>query len=105
MVVWRIGFDLPSFKYYCKCNRLFKLANKSIPEIPDNVATLNIYLTQVPVLSDYDRLPIIKQWLKVLNSYPKLKSLLNELINKANEYYGLRLGKLESLHIVATMTK
>ena len=36
------------------------------PLIPDNVATLNIYLTQVPVLSEYDRLPIIKQWLKVL---------------------------------------
>ena len=65
------------------------------PLIPDNVATLNIYLTQVPVLSEYDRLPIIKQWLKVLNSYPKLKSLLNELINKANEYYGLHLGKLD----------
>lgn len=67
------------------------------PLIPDNVATLNIYLTQVPVLSEYDRLLIIKQWLKVLNSYPKLKPLLNELINKANEYYGLRLGKLEGI--------
>lgn len=67
------------------------------PLIPDNVATLNIYLTQVPVLSEYDRLPIIKQWLKVLNSYPKVKSLLNELINKANEYYGLRLGKLDGI--------
>ena len=65
--------------------------------IPDNVATLNIYLTQVPVLSEYDRLLIIKQWLKVLNSYPKLKPLLNELINKANEYYGLRLGKLDGI--------
>ena len=67
------------------------------PLIPDNVATLNIYLTQVPVLSEYDRLPIIKQWLKVLNSYPKLKPLLNELICKVNEYYGLRLGKLEGI--------
>lgn len=67
------------------------------PLIPDNVATLNIYLTQVPVLSEYDRLPIIKRWLKVLNSYPELKPLLNELINKANEYYGLRLGKLEGI--------
>lgn len=65
------------------------------PLIPDNVATLNIYLTQVPVLSEYDRLPIIKQWLKVLNSYPKLKSLLNELINKANEYYGLGMGEMD----------
>lgn len=65
--------------------------------IPDNVATLNIYLTQVPVLSEYDSLLIIKQWLKVLNSYPKLKALLDELINKANEYYGLRLGKLDGI--------
>lgn len=64
------------------------------PLIPDNVATLNIYLTQVPVLSEYDRLLIIKQWLKVLNSYPKLKSLLNELICKVNEYYGLDIGRL-----------
>lgn len=60
-------------------------------------STLNIRLSQVPVLSEYDRLPIIKQWLKVLNSYPKLKPLLNELINKANEYYGLRLGKLDGI--------
>lgn len=60
-------------------------------------STLNIRLNQVPVLSEYDRLPIIKQWLKVLNSYPKLKPLLNELINKANEYYGLRLGKLDGI--------
>lgn len=60
-------------------------------------STLNIRLNQVPVLSEYDRLPIIKQWLKVLNSYPKLKPLLDELINKANEYYGLRLGKLDGI--------
>lgn len=60
-------------------------------------STLNIYLIQVPVLSEYDRLPIIKQWLKVLNSYPKLKPLLNELICKVNEYYGLRLGKLDGI--------
>lgn len=60
-------------------------------------STLNIRLSQVPVLSEYDRLLIIKQWLKVLNSYPKLKPLLNELINKANEYYGLRLGKLDGI--------
>lgn len=60
-------------------------------------STLNIRLSQVPVLSEYDRLPIIKQWLKVLNSYPKLKPLLNELINKVNEYYGLRLGKLDGI--------
>ena len=60
-------------------------------------STLNIYLTQVPVLSEYDRLLIIKQWLKVLNSYPKLKPLLDELINKANEYYGLGLGKLDGI--------
>ena len=31
MVVWCIGFDLPSFKYYCKRHRLFNLMNKSIP--------------------------------------------------------------------------
>ena len=60
-------------------------------------STLNIRLSQVPVLSEYDRLLIIKQWLKVLNSYPKLKSLLNELICKVNEYYGLRLGKLDGI--------
>lgn len=65
--------------------------------IPDNVATLNIYLTQVSVLSEYDRLPIIKQWFKVLNSYPKIKPLLNELICRANEYYGLHLGKLDGI--------
>ena len=58
---------------------------------------LGIGLSQVSVLSDYDRLLIIKQWLKVLNSYPKLKPLLDELINKANEYYGLRLGKLDGI--------
>lgn len=28
MVVWCIGFDLPSFKYYCKRHRLFNLINK-----------------------------------------------------------------------------
>lgn len=60
-------------------------------------STLNIRLNQVSILSEYDRLPIIKQWLKVLTSYPKLKPLLNELINKANEYYGLRLGKLDGI--------
>lgn len=60
-------------------------------------STLNIRLSQVSVLSEYDRLPIIKQWLKVLNSYPKLKPLLNELICKANEYYGLRLGELDGI--------
>ena len=32
MVVWCIGFDLPSFKYYCKRHRLFNLVNKSIPD-------------------------------------------------------------------------
>ena len=60
-------------------------------------STLNIRLSQVSVLSEYDRLPIIKQWLKVLNSYPKLKPLLNELISRVNEYYGLRLGKLDGI--------
>lgn len=60
-------------------------------------STLNIRLNQVSILSDYDRIPIVKQWLKVLNSYPKLKPLLDELINKANEYYRLRLGELEGI--------
>lgn len=60
-------------------------------------STLNIRLNQVSVLSEYDRIPIVKRWLKVLNSYPKLKSLLNELINKANEYYGLCLGELDGI--------
>lgn len=60
-------------------------------------STLNIYLTQMTVLSEYDRLPIVKQWLKVVNSYSKLKPLLDELICKANEYYGLRLGKLDGI--------
>lgn len=32
MVVWCIGFDLPSFKYYCKRHRLFNFLNKSIPD-------------------------------------------------------------------------
>ena len=60
-------------------------------------STLNIRLNQVSILSEYDRLLIIKQWLKVLNSYPKLKPLLNELINRVNEYYGLRLGELDGI--------
>lgn len=30
MVVWRIIFDLSSFKYYCKRNRLFNLVNKRV---------------------------------------------------------------------------
>lgn len=32
MVVWCIGFDLPSFKYYCKRHRLFNLVNRSTPD-------------------------------------------------------------------------
>lgn len=55
---------------------------------------LNIRLNQVSILSEYDRLPIVKRWVKLLNSYPKLKPLLNELICKVNEYYGLSLGEI-----------
>ena len=33
MVVWCIGFDLPSFKYYCKRHRLFNLMNKSVGQV------------------------------------------------------------------------
>lgn len=60
-------------------------------------STLNIRLSQVPVLSEYDRIPIVKRWLRVLDSVPELKLLFNELICKANEYYGLRLGKLDGI--------
>lgn len=33
MVVWCIGFDLPSFKYYCKRHRLFNLMNKRVGQV------------------------------------------------------------------------
>lgn len=60
-------------------------------------STLNIRLNQVSILSEYDRLPIVKRWVKLLDSVSELKSLLDELICKVNEYYGLRLGKLDGI--------
>ena len=55
---------------------------------------LGINLTQVSVLSEYERMPIIRQWVKLLNSYQELKRLINELISRVNEYYGLSLGEI-----------
>lgn len=55
---------------------------------------LGINLTQVSVLSEYERMPIIRQWVKLLNSYQELKRLINKLISRVNEYYGLSLGEI-----------
>lgn len=55
---------------------------------------LGINLTQVSVLSEYERMSIIRQWVKLLNSYQELKRLINELISRVNEYYGLSLGEI-----------
>lgn len=55
---------------------------------------LGINLTQVSVLSEYERMPIIRQWVKLLNSYQELKLLFNELLGRMNEYYGLSLGEI-----------
>lgn len=55
---------------------------------------LGINLTQVSVLSEYERMPIIRQWVKLLNSYQELKWLINKLISRVNEYYGLSLGEI-----------
>lgn len=57
-------------------------------------STLNIRLSQVSILSEYDRLPIVKRWVKLLGSVPELKLLFNELIGRMNEYYGLDIGRL-----------
>lgn len=57
-------------------------------------STLNIRLSQVSVLSDYDRLPIVKRWVKLLDTVPELKLLFNELLGRMNEYYGLDIGRL-----------
>lgn len=220
MVVWCIGFDLPSFKYYCKRHRLFNFVNKSIPdwyrregldgmkkstmrqksrseleafiresealiaqkekeiewakeviskkaeeiELIDGIYyakakgspevllvevsgykavryvspsvfsywglseynftrrinvrvvgnrfeirhegkswelflilphEMNISLNQVSILSEYDRIAIVNRWLKLLNSYPEVKNLFNELIGRVNVYYGLGIGKIE----------
>ena len=55
---------------------------------------LGINLTQVSVLSEYERMSIIRQWVKLLNSYQELKWLINKLISRVNEYYGLSLGEI-----------
>lgn len=57
-------------------------------------STLNIRLNQVSILSEYDRLPIVKRWVKLLDSVPELKLLFNELLGRMNEYYGLDIGRL-----------
>lgn len=57
-------------------------------------STLNIRLSQVSILSEYDRLPIVKRWVKLLDTAPELKLLFNELIERMNEYYGLDIGRL-----------
>ena len=57
-------------------------------------STLNIRLSQVPVLSEYDRLPIVKRWVKLLDTAPELKLLFNELLGRMNEYYGLGMGEM-----------
>lgn len=57
-------------------------------------STLNIRLNQVSILSEYDRLPIVKRWVKLLDTAPELKLLFNELIGRMNEYYGLDIGRL-----------
>lgn len=57
-------------------------------------STLNIRLSQVSVLSEYDRLPIVKRWLKLLDTAPELKLLINELLGRMNEYYGLDISRL-----------
>lgn len=57
-------------------------------------STLNIRLSQVSILSEYDRLPIVKRWVKLLDSVPELKLLFNELLGRMNEYYGLDIGRL-----------
>lgn len=57
-------------------------------------STLNIRLNQVSILSEYDRLPIVKRWVKLLDTVPELKLLINELLGRMNEYYGLDIGRL-----------
>lgn len=55
---------------------------------------LNISLNQVSVLGEYDRIPMIRRWVKLLDSVIEVKLLFNELIGRMNEYYGLGIGKL-----------
>ena len=57
-------------------------------------STLNIRLNQVSILSDYDRIPIVKRWVKLLDTVPELKLLFNELLGRMNEYYGLGMGEM-----------
>lgn len=57
-------------------------------------STLNIRLNQVSILSEYDRLPIVKRWVKLLDSVSELKLLFNELLGRMNEYYGLGMGEM-----------
>lgn len=57
-------------------------------------STLNIRLNQVSILSEYDRLPIVKRWVKLLDTAPELKLLFNELLGRMNEYYGLGMGEM-----------
>lgn len=57
-------------------------------------STLKISLGQVSVLSEYDRIPIVNRWIKLLDSEIEIKLLFDELIERVNEYYGLSLGKL-----------
>ena len=56
---------------------------------------LDISMNQVSILSEYDRKPIVSRWLKLLNSYPGVKDLFDEMIGRVNAYYGLGLGKIE----------
>lgn len=55
---------------------------------------LNISLNQVSILGEYDRIPMIRRWVKLLDSVSEVKLLFNELIGRMNEYYGLSIGKL-----------
>ena len=55
---------------------------------------LGISLSQVSILSEYDRKPMVSRWLKLLNSYPEIKDLFDDMIGRVNEYYGLGLGKM-----------
>lgn len=55
---------------------------------------MNISMKQIPILSEYDRIPILSRWVRLLNTVPEVKRLFNELIGRMNEYYGLGIGKL-----------
>lgn len=55
---------------------------------------LDIRLNQVSILGEYDRKSMVRRWLKLLNSYPEIKDLFDDMIGRMNAYYGLSLGKL-----------